>query len=98
MWWSSTCSQSSGPSARQRGGLQDDDAVASGGQIELRHEQAVWGTVAKTLEAAYEYYTEEDAGGSDSAAADPFEQRVRDAATRIVEKALARFLTLTGAG
>jgi hypothetical protein len=66
----------------------------SGEQIEMTqaHESSMWSTVAQTLESSLEHYQ-----AAEASAAEPVELRFNKAAVRVLEKAVAKFIQVTGA-
>ena len=66
----------------------------SGGQIEMTqaHESSMWSTVAQTLESSLEHYQ-----AAEAAAEEKVELRFNKAAVRVLEKAVAKFIQVTGA-
>jgi len=64
-----------------------------------KHEERVWKCIAESIESAHEFYTDEaEEESSSSGYEDAFVERIRDAAVRVLEKTMAKFACLTGAG
>ena len=77
------------------------------------HEENVWNAIGINLSAAYEFYTEEEEEEKEGvngvgrvvpamicsgSGEDEFVQRTKDAASRILEKAMSTFVRMTGGG
>jgi hypothetical protein len=82
-------------------------SFVSGEQLRLlqRHEERVWNGIAKKIQESYYFYTEEEEeevvvvmGRDSEGCENQFVQRTRDAAVCVLEKAMAKFTQITGAG